>query len=218
MPKVSEAYKQRLKRSILAAAFRQFSKNGYHKTNLDDVAKSLKIARGTIYLYFRSKREVFETLSELQLLHLKELLEMHDWTNGDIAATAKTFYIESKQRLPQNNERMVVELLAESTRNKELKRQRRLEIRKMQQIVVEVFQSQIGEQLVSGKEIREVALGSIALYNGLQVLKVLGYTDEELQNAWARCLSLMIGREFRVSRRSAEVEGKNLVRQNTSLG
>ena len=212
MPKVSGTYKERFKRKILAAAFKEFSKKGYYKTNLDDVAASLNIARGTIYLYFKSKRNLFEALSELQLEHLKELLERRVWTSGDIAATAKAFYLESKQRLPQNNERMAIELLAESTRNRELKRQRLLEVRKMQQIIVEVFQSQIGE-IIGKKEIREIALGSIALYNGLQILKVLGYSDEELQNSWARSLSLMIGSEFRGTRRISVPDKVNLIQQ-----
>ncbi|MDG6996827.1 MAG: TetR/AcrR family transcriptional regulator [Nitrososphaerota archaeon] len=210
MPKVSNDYKERLKRRILAAAFKEFIKRGYHKTNLDDVAKSLKIARGTIYLYFRSKREIFETLSELQLSYLRELLERHDWTSGDIAATAKAFYLESKEGLPQNNERMAIELLAESTRSKELKRQRLLEFRKMQEIIVEVFQSQVREGITT-TEIREVALGSIALYNGLQILKALGYSDEELQNSWARILSLMLSDGFRDFRKIPAVNKVNLI-------
>lgn len=207
---MSGAYKAHFKRRILAAAFKEFSKKGYHKANLENVAASLNVARGTIYLYFKSKRALFEALSELQLHHLKVLLERHVWMAGDTAATAMEFYLESKLRLPQNYERMAIELLAESTRNRELKRERLLEVRKMQQIIVEVFQDQTGE-IIARKEIREIALGAIALYNGLQMLKVLGYSDEELKNSWARSISLMIGNKQRDSSSSPALVNENLI-------
>lgn len=208
---MSKRYKEKVRRKILAAAFKEFSKKGYDKTNLDDVARALKIARGTIYLYYDSKRAIFNALSEMQLWHLKELLERYDWTAGDIAATAGAFYVESKHNLPPDNERMSIEILAESLRNKELKRQRLLEIRKMQQIIVEVLQSQIGDPNVNKKEIREIALGAIALYNGLQMFRALGYRDDELQVSWARSISFLVSEQVRKSRKSPLVDSGQVV-------
>jgi AcrR family transcriptional regulator len=48
--------------AILAAALEEFSTRGFEATRLDDVAKRAKIAKGTIYLYFRDKESLFQEL------------------------------------------------------------------------------------------------------------------------------------------------------------
>ena len=49
---------------ILDAALRVFGQYGYRRTSMDDVAREADIAKGTIYLSFTSKEEVFQALSE----------------------------------------------------------------------------------------------------------------------------------------------------------
>lgn len=49
---------------ILDAALRVFGQYGYRRTSMDDVAREADIAKGTIYLSFASKEEVFQALSE----------------------------------------------------------------------------------------------------------------------------------------------------------
>lgn len=52
--KISE--KKALKReSILQASLQLFSKNGFHKTTIPDIAKSMKMSVGNLYNYFSSK-------------------------------------------------------------------------------------------------------------------------------------------------------------------
>ncbi len=47
---------------ILEAALREFSQHGYAAARIDDVARRAKIAKGTVYLYFKSKRELFQAV------------------------------------------------------------------------------------------------------------------------------------------------------------
>jgi AcrR family transcriptional regulator len=49
---------------ILDAALQVFGQYGYRRTSMDDVARQADIAKGTIYLSFTSKEEVFQALSE----------------------------------------------------------------------------------------------------------------------------------------------------------
>ena len=49
---------------ILDAALQMFGQYGYRRTSMDDVAREAGIAKGTIYLSFTSKEEVFQALSE----------------------------------------------------------------------------------------------------------------------------------------------------------
>lgn len=44
---------------ILEAAKQVFARKGFHDATMDDVAEEAGVAKGTLYLYFRSKREIF---------------------------------------------------------------------------------------------------------------------------------------------------------------
>ncbi len=48
---------------ILDAALRVFGQYGYRRTSMDDIAREAGIGKGTIYLSFPSKEEVFQALS-----------------------------------------------------------------------------------------------------------------------------------------------------------
>ncbi len=56
--------KQQKKRraDILEAAEEVFSLNGYHKADMNEIAKKASIAKGTVYLYFPSKKKIFISL------------------------------------------------------------------------------------------------------------------------------------------------------------
>ncbi len=49
---------------ILDAALQVFGQYGYRRTSMDDVAREADIGKGTIYLSFAGKEEVFQALSE----------------------------------------------------------------------------------------------------------------------------------------------------------
>jgi AcrR family transcriptional regulator len=57
-----QVQKQRRQEQILAAAFQVFAAQGYEAARLDDVAERAGIAKGTIYLYFRDKRQLFRAV------------------------------------------------------------------------------------------------------------------------------------------------------------
>jgi AcrR family transcriptional regulator len=48
---------------ILAAAFDVFAAHGYAETRLDEVAKRAGVAKGTIYLYFKNKEQLFRAVA-----------------------------------------------------------------------------------------------------------------------------------------------------------
>lgn len=50
---------QRIKRdAVLKEAGRAFSKRGFYNTSLDDVAKALRVSKGTLYNYVQDKQEI----------------------------------------------------------------------------------------------------------------------------------------------------------------
>ena len=50
------------KNDILSCAKRLFSEKGYYQTQISDIVIEAKIARGTIYQYFKNKDDIFITL------------------------------------------------------------------------------------------------------------------------------------------------------------
>jgi len=50
------------KMDILQAAIKVFSEKGFHEATIEDIAAEAKIAKGTTYLYFSSKNELFEEM------------------------------------------------------------------------------------------------------------------------------------------------------------
>ncbi len=63
------------KREIVTAAATMFDREGYSNTSMDDIAKTVGIAKPTLYHYFRSKDEILASIHE-EFIDL--LLEQHD--------------------------------------------------------------------------------------------------------------------------------------------
>ena len=47
---------------LIQAALAAFGKKGYHATQVSDIITEAKVARGTFYLYFEGKREIFNAV------------------------------------------------------------------------------------------------------------------------------------------------------------
>jgi AcrR family transcriptional regulator/predicted DNA-binding transcriptional regulator AlpA len=73
----SQVASQRKKEQIMDKAITLFSKNGFTETKVSDITDALGVAKGTFYLYFRSKRDLFlECIGRLTMIVIpKELWE-----------------------------------------------------------------------------------------------------------------------------------------------
>jgi len=58
MPKVTDAHRESRREQILVAAWKCFSRNGFHSTSMADVIREAGLSAGAVYLYFRSKDEI----------------------------------------------------------------------------------------------------------------------------------------------------------------
>jgi len=58
---------------ILTAAIKVFGKKGFAATCVGDVADAAKMAKGTVYLYFESKEEIYATAIRLAIERLQAL-------------------------------------------------------------------------------------------------------------------------------------------------
>ena len=63
--------KKQIKRErILNAAADLFSQKSYHEVMMEDVAKMIGVAKGTVYNYFLSKEELYFSIMSLRMENL----------------------------------------------------------------------------------------------------------------------------------------------------
>jgi AcrR family transcriptional regulator len=62
----------------MEAALEAFTRGGYHGTHVSHIIAEAGVARGTFYLYFDSKREVFQALIDQMFTSLDGVLEAID--------------------------------------------------------------------------------------------------------------------------------------------
>jgi len=91
IPATSPAFSRRKEdrpAEILRAALEEFSVNGFAGTRLEDVARRAGICKGTIYLYFKSKEELFEAVVRDRIIpyfeKMEEIGKQSDGSAGDI--------------------------------------------------------------------------------------------------------------------------------------
>lgn len=63
------------KDTIFEAALSIFSKNGYDKATMDDIALNAGVAKGTLYYYFKSKGEIFNSIINEKMQNIRDQLE-----------------------------------------------------------------------------------------------------------------------------------------------
>ena len=63
------------RQELLAAAECLFSKNGFFKTSMAEIATAAQFAMGTVYRFFKSKEEIYISIVEAKVEELAGLLE-----------------------------------------------------------------------------------------------------------------------------------------------
>jgi AcrR family transcriptional regulator len=83
------ARREKRRAAILDAALEEFAARGFADTRLDDVARRARIAKGTIYLYFRDKESLFQELVRTMLSPLVGTIEAAPLSEVPIRAVAE---------------------------------------------------------------------------------------------------------------------------------
>jgi AcrR family transcriptional regulator len=100
-----EGLQDRRREEILDVASRLFARHGYPDTDVDSVAAELGVAKGTVYRYFPSKRDLFLAAVDRGVARLNEFVCARAEELADplemIAAAIETFleYFESHPEL-----------------------------------------------------------------------------------------------------------------------
>jgi AcrR family transcriptional regulator len=187
-PRVTDQYKTEVKEKIVQAAITTFSKYGYDKTRMDDIAKSAKLGKGTLYLYFKSKEELFYTISENSIKELKEQLSKLFSKKEDLVHDAEKFY-DQYRNLIHDSEKVSFEMIAESSRNPKLRKVLYEQRMKVYDIVIDYLRRQIEKGFFrKDVDVNAIASGLVALYDGLTISKLLGISEHYNKKTWAQTI------------------------------
>ena len=191
-PKVTKQYKIEIREKIIKAAIDAFSKNGFDRTRMDDVAKTADLSKGTIYLHFKSKEDLFYAICENNLAEAKQQISILFAKKEDLVSQIERFY-EVFRKKKTANERVFFETIAESARNAELRKA----LYKQRLNIFETAVGWVNLQIERGffrKNIdaNAIAVGLVSLYDGLTVNKLLGVSENYNKKAWVETIRAII--------------------------
>ncbi len=85
---------------LLSVANRLFSRFGFHKTSMDEIAKIARKAKGSLYYHFASKEELFKEVVSEEMVNLKNQLSLIiDNTEMSASEKIKTYLIKRMEIL-----------------------------------------------------------------------------------------------------------------------
>jgi AcrR family transcriptional regulator len=195
-----QSVSDRKRNSILDAARTVFSRQGYAGASVDDVATEAGMAKGTLYLYFKSKEELYLAALTRDMSNLAHRAR----AEMDIAPTLRekmVAFLRVRLEYSKANEDFLRIYLAEfgsiflkSSPHSDLCRLARENLRFIKQEV---------EHAAARREIRAVDAGPVAtalfaLARGMLESRLLGWKEFQAQDEAAFAVDLLwrgIGRE-----------------------
>lgn len=185
MPKVSVEHRTKVKEAITQAAIKNFSKTGFASTKMDDIAKTADVSKGTLYLYFQSKEQLFESIckSNQQILidTRSGLLQNKSRIRRDLG-----IFYDNYLKALQDTDNLRMEALAESVHNPKLRKiiqKNRKEI----ELNVEEFLTVMrksGDFFLKDVDLNAISSGFLGLFDGLYLSKMVGTKHEDNKKAW----------------------------------
>jgi len=192
LPKVTSMYKAEVKEKIVQAAIESFAQTGFDRTKMEDIAKRLGLSKGTIYLYFKSKEDLFLAICEYNIQKGDKEDAGLFIRKENVASDAEQIY-DNIRRREQGNDRVMLEMVAESARNPKLRKAMYELHVKVHEHVMEGVRNKI-EQGFLRKDVDAIslAIALVALYDGLAVNRMLGIGDAANKRAWVTMIKAMI--------------------------
>ena len=172
------------------AALQVCAVKGYHDATMDDVADSIGVSKGTLYLYFKGKEELFKAISERFQDRLKEGLNRL-FTEGKFPDFNNIF---SDQPFPREEfTRLLLELASESTRDEKLREMMAGAV----ETRIEVVQTWLEEQKKRGNinakaDLRYMSIAVFACLIGINFLSALRLNESELRRTFTKSLNAII--------------------------
>jgi TetR/AcrR family transcriptional regulator, transcriptional repressor of aconitase len=166
MPKVSEAHLAARRNQILAAAARCFSRDGFHRTSMQDIVRESGISAGLVYRYFAGKDDMIVAIVTEWHDTRRTLLDVAPGDPGELGGLAASYFGLLRsigEPANRDNLRLGIQVWAEAVRSPQ--------IRELVRRGVDVPRTNAAGLLRGSTELDPDALARIliAIYQGLMV-------------------------------------------------
>jgi TetR/AcrR family transcriptional regulator, repressor for uid operon len=185
-PKVTTQYKSEVREKIIESAVECFARTGFDRTKMDDIANLSDVSKGTLYLYFKSKEDLFYGICQSSLKKVKDQLNGMLITKDNLVSDAERFYDYFQKGVNPYHNMVLLEMSAMATRNPRLRRVLMQHRVNRHQVISEFIELQIRNGFARKDVDKDaIASGLIGLYEGLVINRLTGADDSSNKKAWS---------------------------------
>ncbi len=192
MPKVTLEYKELVRTRILESAHRVFSQKGYREATMDEIAEGLGLSKPALYRYYKSKEELFREI--FKLFNQATAKALRESFKGGRLDGETFFALIDKWGWTPN---LFLSAASEAPRNPKLRKI----LAEGYKTGVDTVGSFIDELKNRGilkdtADSRQIAMGAIAVHDGLLIWEVAGMNREETRKAFVDIIQTMFSSQL----------------------
>jgi AcrR family transcriptional regulator len=192
MPKVTLEYKELVRTRILESAHRVFSQKGYREATMDEIAEGLGLSKPALYRYYKSKEELFREI--FRLFNQATAKALRESFKGGRLDGETFFALIDKWGWTPN---LFLSAASEAPRNPKLRKI----LAEGYKTGVDMVGSFIDELKNRGvlkdtADSRQIAMGAIAVHDGLLIWEVAGMNREETRKAFVDIIQTMFSSQL----------------------
>ncbi len=187
MPKVTLEYKELVRTRILESAHRVFSQKGYREATMDEIAEGVGLSKPALYRYYQSKEELFREI--FRLFNQATAKALRESFKGGRLDGETFFALIDKWGWTPN---LFLSAASEAPRNPKLKKIL-AEGYKTGVDLVGTFIEELKNRGILKDEAnsRQIAMGAIAIHDGLLIWEVAGMNRQETRKAFVDIIRTM---------------------------
>jgi len=191
MPRVVPEYKEQAKGRIVQAALEVFRKKGYYATTMDDVAERIGVSKGALYLYFKSKEDLYKSILNASFQDMTDSLRSAASSGGTPAQTCEAFFDNLTRDTASLGHSF--EVISEASRNPALAKVVKDYYRDTTEVIEECMK-ELRKEGALGKEVDThlLAQGLIAFFDGLMICLAVGFERPEVRKIFAELMKAIM--------------------------
>jgi AcrR family transcriptional regulator len=192
LPKVVPEYKEQARGKIIEHALKMFSERGYYHTRMTDIASDMGVSKGAIYEYFESKEQLFiEAIRHHGEKRARVLRRFLD--SGSFKSLSTAEFFDEMLELRLSSLPLSVDLLRETERNRELRKQFVGLAEEWGQGLLGLIEEMKGRgEIKADVDSSSLSRGILALRDGLYSHLTMGADRNEVRKTWVDILGLIM--------------------------
>ncbi|MBP9706514.1 MAG: TetR/AcrR family transcriptional regulator [Oligoflexales bacterium] len=186
--------KQEKEEKILAAATKIFARYGARKATINDIAREARIGKGTIYLYFNSKEEIFARVvrkeGDLLLMRIRSAVDCEKTSHDQLSRflITRLRFVEDLIR----DHGTTLEIFRETKLQPEMELLRNEYLHKEAELVARILDEGVakGEFFIREKQLTALAISSA--FQGLEMPWIWQGRDIKIEDKVSVLMDLFV--------------------------